>query len=282
MLRHAKSAKKALSLSKDSVFRLFILILSLLGWLSGSFSAGIVMLENAYSQWNLEQESHINIYLDADSDRLKVVTLTEELSTTAHVERAYLLSEDEVSSTLQPYFEEGASFPLPFVIDVTVGERLDRQYFDTKVNKYFENASIDDARGLLSQVSYSIRFLQWGIMAVAVVLLIVVAVIVSLTVRAGLRGQHESLRTMQHIGATDGFLVSLITRQVWVQSLFGWLGGSALAVATVYAVSHYWPAVGGYISHTVWGTVLVVPLVLCIIAVIASWITSRKMIQKLV
>ncbi len=279
--RHAHSAKKAISLHKDSIFRLLILILSLLGWLCASFIASITMLENAYNSWNLEQKSHISIYLDADENRGKVVNLVEELSSVNNVKRAYLLSEYETADILKPYFSEGVSFPLPFVIDVTVTSQLDREYFNTKVNKYFANASIDDARDLLVKVSSIVRFSQWIILFISGVLLIIVAIIVSLTVSAGLRGKQISLKTMQHIGAQDKFLINLITTQVMQQSLIGWFISSILAGVTLYALLNYWSGLNLYMTNYVWAIIVIVPFLLSIVAVISAKLTAKRMIKSM-
>jgi cell division protein FtsX len=281
LTNHADSAKKALSLRKDIVFHLLVLMMALLGWLCAVAGSGMVMLENAYTQWQLEQKSHISVYINADENRAEVVALVEELSSMKNVRRAYLLGENEVSEILQPYFDGETSFPLPFVIDATVSEKLDREYFNTKVGKYFDEASIDDARDLLSQVSYMLRFTQWIIVAIAVILLVVMAVLVSLTIRAGLRGKQKSLQTMQHIGATDGFLISLVTRQSWIQSLKGWLGGSILAGITVFALLRQWPSLEIYMSHYVWVAVVIIPFILAIVASISAWFTAKQIMRKL-
>lgn len=278
---HADSAKKALSLRKDIVFHLLVLMMALLGWLCAVAGGGMIVLENAYNKWNLEQKSHVSIYVNADENMADVVALVEELSSMKDVKRAYLLGENEVADILQPYFTEGTSFPLPFVIDATVSENLDREYFNTKVNKYFDDASIDDARGLLSQVSYMLRFAQFVTVVISLVLFVVMAVLVSLTIRAGLRGKQQSLQTMQHIGATDGFLVSLVTRQSWLQSLKGWIGGSALASLTIVAVLRSWPMLEAYINHNVWVAVIFIPLVLSFVASISAWVTAKQIMRKL-
>ena len=57
----AKSAKKALSLKKDSVFKLLVVMTILLGWLSAVGSGGLVGLENLYNKWKLEQSSQISV-----------------------------------------------------------------------------------------------------------------------------------------------------------------------------------------------------------------------------
>jgi cell division protein FtsX len=279
--RHADSAKKALSLKKDIVFRLLVLMMALLGWLCAIAGSSMVMLENAYENWHLEQKSHINIYLDADEDRGSVIALVEELSGMVGVKRAYLLGENEVRDILQPYFKEETSFPLPFVIDATVSDKLDREHFNNKVEKYFENAAVDDARKLLYQVNFILRFIQITAMGVATVLLIVMAVLVSLTIRAGLRGKQDSLQTMQYIGATDEFLVSLVTRQSFIQSLKGWFCGSALAVATMVVFLKYWPFFNEYVDYNVWGAIVLAPFILSFVASLSAWITAKRIVRQL-
>ena len=45
------SAQKALSLGKDAVFRLLVLMMILLGWLSAMGTSALFSLEEVYHQW---------------------------------------------------------------------------------------------------------------------------------------------------------------------------------------------------------------------------------------
>ena len=60
------SARKALSLNKDRVFRAFTILIVILGWVCGIGTAGLVTLENVYGAWQLKQRSQLTLYLSTD------------------------------------------------------------------------------------------------------------------------------------------------------------------------------------------------------------------------
>jgi len=276
----AQSAKKALSLKKDSIFRLLVVMTALLGWVTGVGAGGLSGLENLYQQWQLEQKSKISVYLLADSDAEKISQMKGDLRALLGVEDIGVLATEKTEELLAPWFEGEKNFPLPIVLEVTVDRILDRESFDGLIHRDFPEAEIDDARSLLVAVSRGVRFAQIVTIGFAVVMFMVMALLVSLTVRAGLRGKMHSLAILQYVGATDRFIVSLVTRQVMVQSVKGWFGAAVLSLLSVFAVQHWLQAATPYISEVVWASVVVVPFVLVFIATVSAWMTSYHFVRK--
>lgn len=276
----AKSAKKALCLKKDSVFRLLVIMTILLGWLSGVGSGGLVGLENLYKKWQLEQSSQISIYLLADAEENEIKKLSRELELVQGVIRVAQVNNEETKALLSPYFESESDFPLPIILDVSVNDTLKRDAFDTKVAKTFPEAEIDDARSLLEKVSKGVRFAQASTFSFALILFLIMALLVSLTVKAGLRGQKDSLAVLQYVGATDGFITKLVVRQVFIRSLVGWFMASLLACFTIYAMGESYPDFKEFIDANVYIGALVAPIALVIVALTAAWLTSYSVVQK--
>lgn len=276
----AKSAKKALSLRKDTVFRLLVVMTVLLGWLSAVGSGGLVSLENLYKSWQLEQSSQISVYLLADTKDADLKKMNRELESLQGVIEVKRLSVEGTKSLLAPYFEGENDFPLPVVLDILVNNTLQRTQFDAKIHKQFPAAEIDDARSLLTKVSKGVRFAQASTFGFALVLFVIMALLVSLTVKAGLRGKQDSLAVLQYVGATDGFITRLIVRQVFLRSLLGWLLASVLACGTLFGMGAAYPQFEQYLSQDVYIGAVLAPLVLVVVAVVAAWITSYNVVQK--
>lgn len=276
----ARSAQKALSLKKDIIFRLMLVMMVLLGWLAGVGAGGIIGLENLYSKWQLEQRSKVNIYLMAESSEEQVDKMLRELRSVQGVEKVDRLTRVQTLGLLEPYFDGSSNFPLPVVVDVVVDDSVKRQSLDERVLKYFPTAEIDDARYLLESVGRGVRLAQMITLLFAGILFIIMSLLVSLTVRAGLRGQKHSLSVLQYVGATDAFVVTLVTRQVLRQSLFGWLVAVTLAALSIMAAIKWNAGLNEYLSWNVWVGAVVTPLLLAMIAVALTWVTTRKVIQE--
>lgn len=276
----AKSAKKALSLKKDTVFRLLVIMTVLLGWLSAVGAGGLVGLENLYQKWQLEQSSQISVYLLADSEKDDVAAMSNQLELTQGVIEVSQLSEEGTLELLSPYFDGESDFPLPVILDVKVNDTLSRESFDQKVYGFFPEAEIDDARSLLMTVSKGVRMGQASTIGLASVLFVIMALLVSLTVKAGLRGLKDSLAVMQYVGATDGFITILVVRQVLLRSLLGWFIAGLLACATLYGMGASYPQFNTFLTQDAYVWALVTPFVLVVVAVVAAWMTSYSVVQR--
>lgn len=276
----AKSAKKALCLRKDSVFKLLVVMTVLLGWLSAVGSGGLVGLENLYKKWQLEQSSQISVYLLADAEKEEINKLSRELEMVQGVISVGQVSTEKTKSLLSPYFEGEGDFPLPIILDVQVNDTLKRMTFDAKVAETFPQAEIDDARSLLLTVSKGVRFAQASTFGFALILFLVMALLVTLTVKAGLRGQKDALAVLQYVGATDGFITKLVVRQVFVRSMLGWFIASALACLTLYLMGEGYPNFKEFLNGDVYTGALLTPVILVVVAMVAAWFTSHSVVQK--
>lgn len=276
----ASCAKKSISLQKDMVFRLLVAMTVLLGWLTGVGTGVVMSLENVYESWRLEQENQVSIYLLADSDEEEILALEKSLLSLPAVERIIRQEKEDTEALLKPYFENGNILPTPTVLDVVVKPSLDRSVFDAKVYAKFVDAQIDDARDMLTKISHVVRFGQVVMLMFAAIMLAVMVMLVSLTVRAGLRGKKASLAVLQYVGATDALIARLIVRQVFWQGLTGWVVSAMLIGAVLQATKSSRPDFAAYITQDVYIGALSAPLILTLVATLAAWLSSHQMIQR--
>lgn len=275
----AKAAQKALSLKDDMVFKLLLAMTVLLGWVAGVVAGGLMGLENAYQQWQLDQNSKVSVYLMPESSPNDVEELLRDLRVVKGVEKANALLQDDVQELLQPYFSAESYFPLPIIVEARVNDKLSHLDFEAIVKNRFPTAEIDDARELLQRVSTGVRTMQGISIVLAFVILLIMALLVSLTVRAGLRAQQRSLKILQYIGATDTYLSALVVRQVLQRSLLGWAGAVVLAVLTLLITLLCWSDLMPYMSPIVWFGVLFVPLLLVAMAVLIAYATTGRVVR---
>lgn len=276
---HASSAKAALSLKKDSIFKLLLVMTILLGWLFGVGAAAIMGLENIYSSWKLEQKSHISVYIN-EADPQLASKIGEKLVKLPNVAEFKILNDDEILELIAPYFNDSTELPLPLVMDVTINGAIDRTAFDKIVNDASQNAVIDDARELLTDIANGVRFVQLLVVALAVIMFSIMAMIVSLTVRAGMASKQSTLAILQYIGATDSFVTTLISRQVMVRSLLGWMVAGSMSVLSVFAFATLWPSLIDFINLKVWLAAGIVPLILPLTAIIVAYLTAGRVVKK--
>jgi len=265
------SAKKALSLGKDAVFRLLVLMMILLGWLSAMGAAALFSLEEVYHQWQLNQKSHISVYLMPDSTPQQIQTLEEALIIIQGVQDMRPLNQSVVRELVAPYLGYDTTLPMPKILDVKVDPNLDRDVFDARVKELFPLAEVDDARSMLQTVAESVRFVQAGALLAAVAVFLVLASLVALTVRSGLRAQQHALNILQYIGATNAFLKGLILRQVFARAALGMCGAMALSGASLLVLNVFYAPLIPYVTSKVWAAAVGVPMLLMLVVMLAAY-----------
>lgn len=276
----AHSAKKSISLSKDMVFRLLIAMTILLGWLSGVGTGVVMSLEKVYENWHLEQENQVSIYLLADAEEETVVRLEKDLLNLAGVERVKRQPAEDTQNLIADYFVGADILPTPIVIDVVVAPTVNRENLDAKVYSYFVEAQIDDARDLLARISKVVRLGQVVMILFASIMAVIMILLVSLTVRAGLRGKRQSLAVLQYVGATDAFIVRLVVRQVFWQSLTGWFVSAMLIASVLQSVKLHWADLAPFMTQDVYIYAICTPLLLTLMATLTAWLSSYGVIQR--
>jgi len=138
------------------------------------------------------------------------------------------------------------------------------------------NADIDDARELLTKAANVVELAQKSVIIAAGTLLVMMVLLVTLTVRAGLRGHKQSLAVMQYVGATNGFIASLVIRQVMKQSLIGWALASIITCGGIFTLFKLSPMVSPYIDDMTYVFAVSAPFVLVILAFFATLLTCKK------
>jgi len=274
------SARKALSLNKDRVFRAFTILIVILGWVCGIGTAGLVTLENVYGAWQLKQRSQLTLYLSTDVTGKEIEEHLTVLNTYDGVDSSKVLTDEETRALLEPYFDNAQSFPVPKVVEFNVTQELNRLQFDGKVLELFPTAEIDDARSVLESVARAVRATQGVTLALSLVVFAVVAFVVSLVVRAGVRGQSKSLKMMQYMGASDSFLTRLILNQVFLRASLGWVFSTAIIILTLLVTMIGLPELVTYMQPSVWVAAALVPVGLIVVALFMTYHTMKQMVKS--
>ncbi len=277
----ATVARKALSLQKDPVFRLLVVMTALLGWVTAMGLGGLVMLQQTYQSWELNQASQFSVYLRSDASAQTMANLVVDLETRRGVEKVEKMTDGAVTALLTPLLgDDVQKQPLPQVFNLTLHSTADRDALRNRVLQDFPTAEFDDGNQLVADVGALVRAVQWAAAALVTILLLIMGLLVALTVRAGLRGQKRSLSIMQYVGATDSFLELIVVRQVLWRSLLGWVGALLLIAVSCAALWSSGILAGALFNPLLLATVALGPLLLTLTTLIVSWTTAGWVIRK--
>lgn len=272
------TARKALSLQRDGVFRLLVVLTALLGWVVALGAAGTVLMHDVYGDWRLERAQTLMVYLLPDSEAAAVRALQVDVARLPGVKTVQVANPADLMDMLEPYVGDGAGLPLPQVLEVSTADGFDRSLFDPVVKARFATAEIDDAQPVVQAVARGVRLVQVGGIALAVMMAVVMVLLVTLTVRAGLRAHKNTLELLQHLGATQGLVTKLVATQVVERALVGWILAALGAAAALGLGMWAWPVLPPYVQPQVWGALVLAPAVLPLVA----WLAARRVVKQLV
>jgi cell division transport system permease protein len=258
---------------------------------------GTLVLDNLLSRWNRDIKGTLTVQVipnDAspkvNQDRVKKTV--EILEETSGVVRARVLETKELVSLIKPWLGDNdliADLPLPSLIDVTIKEDTppDLEALSTRLKAQVPGASVDDHRVWLARVIRLADGLQ--ILAHAVMVLVAGcgAIIVIFATRTGLAIHRQSIEILHMVGARDFY----IARQYALRAL--WLGGQGAVIGFGVSVPVLM-ALGGMaktleggllaevgLSYVHWIALFSVPVVACVLATAAAFVTVMRNLSRL-
>lgn len=274
-----KTAYKALSLKKDPIFKLLVVMIILLGWIASLGGASIISLENLYKEWNLTQKSRVNIYLLAQTEQKSIDELTQELLEESYISGIKHIKEEETEKLLESFLIEDYKLELPKILELQTTNSTDFAKIKTIVTTKIPTAQVDDPSEILNSIANGVRFAESITLIISLVIVFVISLIVALTTRAGLRAQQRQVEILQFVGASDSFIALLTVKQVLFCSLTGFIGSTILSTASIYFVQHQWPILAQFILANVWFIAVCLPLFICLVAVFVSMIVAKRVVR---
>lgn len=272
---------RALNLPRTRLFRALGVVAALLACTIALLAAGAGLLQNLYSNWQLQKANSILIYLPPEVSPTALEPLTTTVPTLAGVAAVRQIPISELQQNLAdilPATVAVTNLPLPVVAEVTLQRGADRAPILKALAQSFPTAELDDQQTLLGRVAESVRLLQASALGVGLVLLGLLTLFMALTIRAGLLAQEQVVHLLLQLGATDSALARAITTQTLLPVLIG-TGGGIGAAALLLAASSTWPTLAAFQGFGVWGALILVPLALPLGAALTAWLVSLRLLK---
>lgn len=274
-----KTAAKALCLKSDPIFKLLMVMLVLLGWLTSMGGASIVGLENLYKEWDLTQKSRVNVYLMAQTDSKKIDNLSQTLLSEPYITGIKRVKDEETEQLLEPFLINDLKIELPKVLELQTTENTKFDKIKEIVTDNIPSAQVDNPSEILNSIAKGVRFAEGVTLAISLVILFVISLIVALTSRAGLRAQRRQVEILQFIGASDSFIAFLTVKQVLFCCFIGYVGSIILTVSSIYTIQAKWILLNKFILPNVWFVSLCIPLMICLVSVIVSTFVAKRVVR---
>jgi len=197
---------------------------------------------------NLKEKVYVNIYFSRDTDEKDILKTLETLKTQEFTREANYLSSEEAAYGYKKELEQDfidilGYNPLPASIELSVKSQFGDHNGLRKIEK--ELYKIPGVTEVLTQTNLiddinKNKELAAGAFAVLALLFIIIAFfLINGTIRLSIYSKRFLIRSMQLVGATEGFIIKPFLRKATFQAFLGFLFASVFLVLTVYVVGNW-------------------------------------------
>lgn len=200
---------------------------------------------------------------------------------TPGVARAQAVDRDQLTALLRPWLgEDGADpdLPVPAMIDVQLLGGSDNAVvrLTNAVRAIVPTARIDRHESWMSPVSNFMQLMIW--LAAGLVLLMAgaTAAVVILVGRAGLDTHRDTIEVMHMLGSTDMQVARLFQRRIALDTLYGGVTGTVLAMITIALIGSQLSGLGSdlvsgiALSERDWVLLAGLPILFALLATVAA------------
>ena len=232
-----------LAFSSDNSAWLLPWILTVVVYLGVLATVGIVIVENVLGRWQEGSYVSTTVQLPSNTGSAAVEDVLQVLNQAHGVERARVISREEMISLLEPWFAASdliKQLPIPWLIDVVPkeGAIVDWRATQNRLAEHVPGVLIDTGMVWLEKLAQPARTFQ--VTAILVLALIILATVaaVSLTARAALAIHRDTIGVIHLLGAEDDYIIRQIQRRVTGMAARGSIIGVVLATATIFAIGY--------------------------------------------
>ncbi|OYY90400.1 MAG: permease [Sphingomonas sp. 28-66-16] len=198
-----------------------------------------------------------------------------------NVARAALVDRAELVALLRPWLgADGADpdLPVPAMIDVDLQAGSDAAVarIERSVHAMLPAARIDRHESWMSPVSNFMRLMIGLALGLVLLMAAATATVVLLVGRAGLDTHRETIEVLHMLGSTDLQVARLFQRRIALDTLYGGLIGTALAMLTVAFVGSQLSSLGSdllagiALANRDWLLLLTLPILFALLATVAA------------
>lgn len=237
----------------------------------------------------LAQSATIRISAPADQRAEQTAAALRVLETTPGVASSRALSDEELAALLAPWFGSALpvdDLPLPRLIEVVQGdEGIDVAGLRLRLAAEVPGAVFDDhARWRAPLVAAADRLRGLGILA-AVLIAATVAAMVTLAANAALAANAQVISVLRHVGATDNYIALAFVRRFTLRALGGALAGTVLGLAAIALLPERQGGTeiltGLAFQGVEWGWGLAIPLMIALVAYLATALAASRALKEL-
>ena len=211
-----------------------------------------VSIHSGLNKWSAGLNARISVQItaaNADERGEETANALDVLNKTPGIKNATLIADQDVMALITPWLgdiQDISGLPIPSLIDVELenANSLDIEALKVRLKNVAPHARLDDHQGWMGEVLILATTLRTiAMLLMAMVMLCTIAIVV-FGCRAGLATHKKGIKLMHLMGAEDKVIAREFDRSYLIYGLKGSVGGTALAVITLFALARLMENVG--------------------------------------
>ncbi len=197
---------------------------------------------------NLKENVYVNVYFSQSTDEKIILNTLAILKSKPYTKKAFYLSNEEAAYAYKKELEQDfvdilGYNPLPASIELSVKSKFSDAASLRQIEKelylYEGVAEVITQTNLIDEINKN-KKLAAGILAGVGLLFIIIAFfLINSTIRLSIYSKRFLIRSMQLVGATEGFIIRPFLKKAAFQALIGFFISSVLLAITFYIIGNW-------------------------------------------
>jgi cell division transport system permease protein len=275
-----KYSKRKLAGSSITTIVSLSLVLFMLGLL------GIIILNTRKLSDNFKENIGIQVVLNDNAKEVDVQHLVKTLDASDYVKTTQLVSKEEAAKKLQQDLGEDFIDFLGFnPLSASITVRLNALYANADSLTWIEKELLDThlvkeviyQKSLINTINENARTISLGVLMISGLLMIIALALINNTIRLSIYSKRFLIKTMQLVGATQGFIRKPFVLKGIRHGVYGAFIAILMLVGFLYFVQKQLPELAElqdpYMLASLFGLVI-------LLGIIISWISTSLAVRK--
>lgn len=275
-----KYSKRRLTSSSITTIVSLSLVLFMLGLL------GIVILNAHKLADNVKENIGFQVILNDNVKDVDVARLTKTLDASDYAKSTEFISKEEAAARLQKDLGEDFIDFLGFnPLLSSINVHLKAEYANADSLAWIEKDMLDTKlvkeviyqKSLVNIINDNVKKISLGVLLISALLMLIALALINNTIRLSIYSKRFIIKTMQLVGATQGFIRRPFVLNGIKHGIYGAVMAILMLIGFLYFLQKQLPELAELQDQNMLATLFVIVIVL---GIIISWISTSMAVRK--
>lgn len=196
----------------------------------------------------LKEKVYLNIYFAQGTDEKAILKVAEDLKLKEYTNEVIYLSSEEAAYAYKKELEEDfieilGYNPLPASIELSVksdyNDRGSLRIIEKQMYRIDGVSEVISQTNLIDNINKNKKLGAGIIGGLGLLFIIIAFFLINSTIRLSIYSKRFLIRSMQLVGATEGFIIKPFMKKAAMQAVWGFLVAASFLAVTIYMVGNW-------------------------------------------